>query len=136
MAYESFPHAFCLHIRSRILTKGIQNVTHKRYYKVASNIQFSMEFAGKPELNLYSLQKSGIVSRLTVTSKTIIKLVEKKLAESLITYIFFNLCSRITEKCDIALSYCDACSQVKSIIFIVAALRCLIKSYPVVHSEI
>ena len=47
------------------LTKGIQN----HYYKIASNTLFSMKFAQELKLNLYSLQKSGIVSRLTVTEQ-------------------------------------------------------------------
>lgn len=50
-----------------------------------------MEFAGKPEPNLHSPQKSVIVSRLTITEQNHDKIGRKKLPEPLITYIFLIL---------------------------------------------
>lgn len=50
-----------------------------------------MEFARKPEPNLHSLQKSVMVSRLTITEQNHDKIGRKKLAEPLITYIFLIL---------------------------------------------
>lgn len=79
-------------------------MTYNRYYKTASNIQFSMELAEKTEPALYSLQNSGIVLSLTVAEQNHGKRGRKKLEELLFTYIFFLVLGlAFQSKCDTVL---------------------------------